>query len=166
MNEGTSTPQSGNREAPARRAVVRCPACNTKNRIDLARAVAASPRCARCHERLELPILQHSPLEVTDATFAATVERSPIPVLLEFQSQYCIHCQNLRPLIERMAREVTERLRVATLDIDENRATAGRYRVAATPTLLVLDRGRELERIEGAVSEDQLRYRLYRYLTA
>lgn len=166
MTGDTSTPRSGDREVFARPVVVRCPACDTKNRVDLKRAVAARPRCARCHERLDFPALQQSPLQVTDATFAGVVERSPIPVLLEFQSRYCIHCQHLQPVIERMAREITERLRVATLDIDENPLTAARYRVTATPTLLVLDRARELERIEGAVSEDQLRYRLYRYLTA
>lgn len=166
MAEDSSNPRPGDREVSAQRVVVRCPACDTKNRVDLERAVAAAPRCARCHESLELPALQQSPLQVTDATFAGTVERSPIPVLLEFQSRYCIHCQHLQPVIERMARDVTERLRVATLDIDDNQATAAHYRVSATPTLLVLDRGRELERIEGAVSEDQLRYRLYRYLTA
>lgn len=166
MTEDTSAPRPDGRKTSGRRVVVRCPACDTKNRVDLARAAAAAPRCARCHEHLDFPALQKSPLEVTDATFAGTVERSPVPVLLEFQSRYCIHCQHLQPAIERMARDVTERLRVATLDIDENHATAARYRVSATPTLLVLDRGQELERIEGAVSEDQLRYRLYRYLTA
>lgn len=158
-------PTRGPGTAP-RRIVVRCSACGTKNRIDLERAAAAAPRCARCHGTLELPARQHSVIEVTDATFPAIVETSPIPVLLEFQSRYCIHCQRLRPLMERLAEDVTDRLRVASLDLDENRATAARYRVNATPTLLVLDRGRELERIEGAVSEDQLRYRLYRYLNA
>ncbi len=158
-------PRPEDRGAVARQVVVRCPACDTKNRVDPQRAATGSPRCAGCREHLELPSPQGSPLPVTDATFAAVVERSPVPVLLEFKSRTCPHSQRVRPLVERMARDVWDRLRVATLDIDENRVTAGRYRVSATPTFLVLDRGRELDRIEGAVSEDQLRYRLHRYLT-
>ncbi|MHB8868263.1 MAG: thioredoxin family protein [Thermoleophilia bacterium] len=102
---------------------------------------------------------------MTDTTFTAVGERSPLPVLLEFKSRTCPHSQRVQPLIERMARDSWDRLRVATLDINENQATSARFRVNATPTFLVLDRGRELDRIEGAVSEDQLRYRLHRYLT-
>lgn len=102
---------------------------------------------------------------VTDATFVELVERSPLPVLLEFQSPLCIYCQRMRPVIKGLSRTISDRLRVATVDIDQQRAVAARYGVNATPTLLVLDRGREVERIEGAVSEDRLRYRLYRYLT-
>lgn len=146
--------------------VLRCTSCGTKNRVDLRRAAEASPRCARCHLPLELPTPQRAPLVVTEATFGEVVERSPLPVLLEFMSQYCMYCQRMRPVLDRLAQTSTDRLRVATVDIDTERGVAARYGVRATPTLLLLDRGRELERIEGVAGEDQLRYRLHRYLTA
>lgn len=152
-------------KGPRGRLVVRCPECGAKNRVDLERAAASVPRCARCKSALRLPTPQTSPLVVDAATFTGIVEDSPIPVLLVVESRYCVYCQRLKPVIERLTPDIGLRLRVATLDMDENRALAARYRVTATPTLLVLDRGRETDRIEGAVTEDQLRYRLYRYLT-
>lgn len=147
------------------RLVVRCPDCGAKNRVDLGRAASSTPRCARCKTALRLPAPQTSPLAVDAATYADIVEGSPIPVLLVVESRYCIYCQRLKPVIERLTPDIGLRLRVATLDMDENRALAARHRVTATPTLLVLDQGRETDRIEGAVTEEQLRYRLYRYLS-
>jgi thioredoxin 1 len=69
-------------------------------------------------------------------------------------------------VIEKLTRDVSDRMRVARTNIDENRATPARYAVTGTPTLLVLDRGRELDRIIGAVSEDHLRRRLQRFLSS
>jgi len=138
--------------------------CGTKNRVDRQRAVAATVRCAKCHETLAIPPLQHEPLTVTDADFDELVDRSPLPVLLEFWSPYCLYCQRLEPIMRTLALQASDRIRVGKLDIDQNRRSAARYQVHATPTLMVLDRGRELDRVEGALTEEQLRYRLHKYL--
>jgi thioredoxin 2 len=150
--------------AVTEKVVVRCPSCGTKNRVDLERASGGRARCARCRQPLALPTRQSEPLVVTDATWHELVEQSPVPVLLEFWSPYCLHCQRLEPVLKRMASDVWERLRVAKLNIDENPSTASRFGVRATPTLSVIDRGRELDRVEGALNEDQLRYRFWRWL--
>jgi thioredoxin 2 len=150
--------------AVAQKIVVRCPNCGTKNRVDPERAGAAKAKCARCHSPLEIPSSQSAPFLVSDANFQQLVERSPLPVLMEFWSPYCLHCQRLEPVITRLARDAWDRVRVAKLNIDENPATAARYAVRATPTISVLDRGREVDRVEGALNEDQLRYRFWRWL--
>lgn len=146
--------------------IVRCPSCGVKNRIDRRRALATTPRCARCHERLTVPVRQDAPIAVRDADFEARVVRSPLPVLLEFWSPYCLYCRQFEPVIQKLTREISDRVRVARINIDDDRATPARYAVTGTPTLLVLDRGRELDRIVGAVSEDHLRRRLHRFLSS
>ena len=149
---------------PSRRTVVRCPSCGKKNAVDRDRAAVSRPRCAHCRTLLDIPAEQHAPMVVGDADFERLVERSPLPVLVEFWSPYCLYCQQLAPTIERLARTDSSRLRIATLNLDEHHRTPARFGVSATPTLLVLDGGREIDRIQGAMTEDQLRYRLFRYL--
>jgi thioredoxin 2 len=144
--------------------VVRCPHCGAKNRVDHDKAAKARPRCARCHELLVIPPRQERPLIVTDANAAELLDRSPLPVLLEFASPYCLYCQRFEPTLQKLARELSDRLRVAVTNIEENRATAARYGVRATPTLAILDRGKEVDRAEGLLSEEQLRYRFARHL--
>lgn len=144
---------------------MRCPSCGSKNRVDLARAEKARPTCAKCHAPLELPQRQTEPLTVTDANFEHTVQKSPVPVLMEFWSPYCLYCQRLEPIMRKLATEVSDRVRVAKLNIDENQITAARYGVHATPTVAVIDQGRIVDKMEGAVPEEQLRYRFYRFLS-
>jgi len=105
------------------------------------------------------------PLTVTDANFEDTVQRSPVPVLMEFWSPYCLYCQRLEPTMRKLAGEVSDRVRVAKLNIDENRITAARYGVHATPTVAMIDQGRLMDKVEGAVPEEQLRYRFHRFLS-
>jgi len=149
----------------AGKVVVRCPSCGTKNRVDLARVAKGRPTCAKCHAPLELPQRQTEPLTVTDANFEDTVQRSPVPVLMEFWSPYCLYCQRLEPTMRKLAGEVSDRVRVAKLNIDENRITAARYGVHATPTVAMIDQGRLMDKVEGAVPEEQLRYRFHRFLS-
>ena len=144
--------------------VVRCPECGAKNRVDRDKAAHARPRCARCHESLLIPPKQEYPIVITDANVREVLDHSPLPVLLEFSSPYCLYCQRFQPTLEKLAREVSDRVRVGITDIETNRMTAARYGVRATPTLLIVDRGKELDRVEGLLTEDQVRYRFARYL--
>jgi thioredoxin 2 len=148
----------------ASKMVVRCPSCRTKNRVDPAKAAASRARCARCQTPLELPGPQTAPLIVTDANVSEVVDRSPVPVFLEFWSPYCLYCQRLEPVMARFSRELSGKVRVAKLNIDENKLTAARFGVRATPTLVIVDGGREVDRLEGALPEDQIRYRFWRWL--
>ena len=128
--------------------MIRCPACGTVNRVPLAKLEQSrEPVCGRC--KAPLPG-SGKPVTVTDATFAAEVEQSPVPVVVDMWAPWCGPCRMVAPVIEELAKQMAGRVRVGKLNVDENPATAARFGVQSIPTLLVLARGREIDRIVGA----------------
>ena len=116
--------------------------------------------CGRCKK----PLSVHTPVTVTDATFSAEVERSPLPVLVDMWAPWCGPCQMIAPIIEELAAEMAGRLRVAKLNVDENPATAGRFEIRGIPALLVLKDGREVDRIVGVQPKAEITRRLERVI--
>jgi thioredoxin len=117
------------------------------------------PVCGRCKTEIRA---DNKPVTVTDATFAAEVERSPVPVLLDMWAPWCGPCKMIAPVLEELAEEMAGRVRVAKLNVDENPATATRFNVMSIPTLLVLKGGREMERIVGVQPKTEIVRRLER----
>jgi thioredoxin 2 len=146
--------------------MIRCPACGATNRVPEARlAQGLTPVCGRC--RRPLPVDAPSaadgkPVKVTDASFGADVERSPLPVLLDLWAPWCGPCRMLEPVIEELASQMAGRVRFAKLNIDENPATASRFGVRSIPTLLVLRDGREVDRMVGVLPKSEIARRLER----
>lgn len=140
--------------------LIRCHACGANNRVPGEKiAQGREPVCGRC----KTPLLAGGkPLTVTDATFAAEVERSPLPVLLDLWAPWCGPCLMLAPVLEQLAAELAGRVRVAKLNIDENPLTAGRFNVRSIPTLLVLKAGQEVDRIVGVQPKTEIARRLQR----
>ena len=139
--------------------LIRCPACGATNRVSgdkIARGLR--PRCGRC--RAPLAPAGDGPVTVTDATFAADVERSPLPVLLDAWAPWCAPCKMIAPVIEQLAVELRGRVRVGKVNVDENPATAARFNVRSIPMLLVLKDGREIDRIVGVQPKAEILRRL------
>jgi thioredoxin 2 len=140
--------------------LIRCPTCGSTNRVPLERLKQGlQPVCGRCKN--PLPV-DGKPVTVTDATFSAEVEHSPLPVLLDLWAPWCGPCRTVAPVVEELAGEFVGRVRVAKLNVDENPQTATRFQVRSIPTLLVLKGGREMERIVGVQPKATIVQRLER----
>lgn len=139
--------------------LIRCGSCGATNRVPQAKLEQGlRPVCGRCKEPLAAATA--GPLTVTDATFAADVERSPLPVLVDAWAPWCGPCRMVGPAVDALATELAGRVRVAKLNVDENPRTAGKFDIRSIPTLLVMVQGREVDRIVGALPKEAIRARL------
>jgi thioredoxin 2 len=142
--------------------LIRCPRCGANNRVPQAKlAEGRRPVCGQCKAPLSAAT---GPVTVTDATFAAEVERSPLPVLVDAWAPWCGPCRMIAPAIEELATELKGQVRVAKLNVDDNPRTASRFDVRSIPTMLVMVNGREVDRIVGALPKAAIRQRLERAL--
>ncbi len=79
------------------------------------------------------------------------------PVLLDFYQASCAPCRALEPRLERVAREYAGWAPVYRVDIDRDLPVAQRFGVMSIPTVLVLRAGKEVARLDGLITEDDLR---------
>jgi thioredoxin 1 len=87
-----------------------------------------------------------------DASFADDVLSSPVPVLVEFTADWCPPCRMVAPVLEQIATEERDRLRVVAIDVDANPDTTLKYQVMGMPTLALFIDGEVVHRILGARS--------------
>jgi len=105
------------------------------------------------------------PQVVTDQSFEQDVLKSDTPVLVDFWATWCGPCRMVAPVLEDVANEQGDKIRIAKLDVDANPITAGRFGVRAIPTMIVFKNGREADRIVGFHPKPQLMQKLLPHLT-
>jgi thioredoxin 2 len=128
---------------------VKCPNCGTKNRV---RAAAdGAPHCGKCGRAL--PWLA----EAKTGNFADVVEKSPVPVLVDFWAPWCGPCRIVSPVVEQLATELAGRLKVAKVNTDQEPALQERFGIRGIPSLVLIDGGKERDRQVGALGHDVLR---------
>ena len=88
--------------------------------------------------------------EVTDNNFQAEVVESEVPVLVDFWAPWCGPCRRVSPVVEEIASERAESLKVVKLNIDENQQTAVKFNVMSIPTLMLFKNGEVAKTVIGA----------------
>lgn len=105
-------------------------------------------------------------IELTDLNFEDEVIKSNKPVLVDFWAEWCAPCRMIAPIVEEIANEYADKLKVGKLNVDYNPITAMKYGIMSIPTLLLFKDGRVIEQIIGAVPKRNILAKLEKHLTS
>ncbi|MEW5892154.1 MAG: thioredoxin TrxC [Pseudomonadota bacterium] len=128
-----------------------CPHCQAVNRVPAAR-LAQGPNCGKCHQAL----FTGHPVALTAASFAKHIERSDIPVLVDFWAPWCGPCKMMAPQFEQAARLLEPRLRLAKVDTEAEPMLGAQFGIRSIPTLALFSGGREVARQAGAMGAQDI----------
>jgi thioredoxin 1 len=104
------------------------------------------------------------PVEITDSNFETEVLKSNIPVLVDFWAVWCGPCKMIAPVVEELAAEYENKLKVCKVDVDNHQQIAMQFGIRSIPTLLVFKEGKVVEQIVGAAPKKNLVDKLSKHL--
>ena len=127
--------------------IVSCPSCGRKNRLAFDE-LDRPHRCAACKTDLAAPGV---PVDVRSAAlFDTIVERSSVPVVVDYWAPWCGPCRMVAPELEKVAHRNAGRLLVIKVNTDEVPELGERYTIRSIPTMAVFESGQEVGRTSGA----------------
>jgi thioredoxin 1 len=103
-------------------------------------------------------------LNITDDQFEQEVLNSPVPVLVDFWAPWCGPCRMVSPIVEELANEYGDRVKVVKLNVDENTKTPNEYGVRNIPTLMIFKDKQKVETMVGALPKTTLASNLDKHL--
>lgn len=123
-----------------------CPRCDAVNRVPAAR-LGQEPTCGKCQHRL----FDGQAADLSAARFLKQVERSDIPVLVDFWAPWCGPCRSMAPAYAQAAQRLEPDFRVVKLNTEQEQELATRHAIRSIPTLALFRHGREVARQPGAM---------------
>ncbi|PZN12770.1 MAG: thioredoxin [Bacillota bacterium] len=103
-------------------------------------------------------------IELTAEHFETEVLQADRPVLVDFWAPWCGPCRMIAPVVEEIARDHADKLKVAKLNVDDHGAVAARYGVMSIPTLILFRDGQPVTRIVGFRPKEELEQEILRAL--
>ena len=97
-----------------------------------------------------------APFNVTEDDFAKQVLQSTTPVVVDFWAEWCGPCKAVAPVLEEIAKEQADRLKIAKVDIDANPQLPQNYSIRGIPTLILFRDGQAVATKVGAGSKQQI----------
>lgn len=96
-------------------------------------------------------------VHLTDNNFTSEVINAKTPVLVDFWAEWCGPCKRIAPVIEEIAKEYVDKLKVAKLNVDDGRKTASKFGIMSIPTLMLFKDGKIAQQTAGVISKKELK---------
>ena len=94
--------------------------------------------------------------QVTDATFEDEVIGSNLPVVVDFWAEWCGPCKAIAPSLEELSEEMSNKLKVVKINVDENPSTSQAYSIRSIPALMIFKDGEKISEKMGALPKSAL----------
>ena len=103
-------------------------------------------------------------IELNSNNFEATINDSTKPILVDFWAPWCGPCLTIAPIIEDLADEMGDQVRIGKVNVDNHTAIAGDYNIRAIPTMLIFKEGSVVDQVVGLTSKDELKNKINAHL--
>ncbi|MBA4389147.1 MAG: thioredoxin [Verrucomicrobia bacterium] len=102
-------------------------------------------------------------VQITSANWKSEVLDSQVPVLVDFWAEWCVPCKAISPVLDELSDEFLGKIKIAKVDVDQNRQLAGQFGIRSVPTLLLLKGGVVQEQM-GAMNKAAFKQKLSAYV--
>jgi len=103
-------------------------------------------------------------IHLNENNWESEVTKSAVPVLVDFWAEWCGPCKMIAPVLAEVAGELSGKIKIGKVNVDESQALAEKFHIRSVPTLLVMKNGAVQEQIVGAMRKDDLKAKLNPYL--
>jgi len=98
-------------------------------------------------------------------SFSDLINKSDIPVLVDFYADWCAPCKTLSPIIQQVSSALHGRVKVIKVNVDKNQSAAMKYQIRGVPTMILFKQGKVLWRQSGIIQKNALKQVLEKHLS-
>jgi len=103
-------------------------------------------------------------LHVSDADFEKEIVQAGIPAMVDFWAEWCGPCKMVGPTVEALAKQYAGKIKIAKMDVDQNRETPAKFGIRSIPTLIMFKDGKVAQTLIGALPKADIEEALKKLL--